>query len=82
MDLEKKDYFEFDAKAGGYFPFTGVMDNNKEIQEINVDRDNNTASIKYTDGYVFTVSATIVKTGNNFKITNIQKSWTKPNNGV
>ena len=75
MEFDKKDYFGFDAKSGGCFLFQGVMDNNKEIDRIIVDRDNSTATVKYTDGYQFSVSATITKDGNNFVVTNIQKSW-------
>ena len=34
MDNENKEYFGFNAHSGGYFPFEGVMDNDKEIDEI------------------------------------------------
>lgn len=70
-----RDYYDLKSYAGGYFPFDGVFDNNKQIQSISVDRDNSTATVNYTDGYYFTVSATITKSGNNYTISNIQKTW-------
>lgn len=83
---ENKDYFGFNAHSGGYFPFEGVMDNDKEIDEINVDRTNSIATVKYADGYTFSVSATITETASGYKISNVQKSWQAPqnnqNNGV
>lgn len=80
MEFDKKEYFGFDAKTGGCFFFQGVMDNDKEIDRIIVDRNNSTATVKYTDGYQFSVSATITKNGDNFVVTNIQKSWSYSQN--
>ena len=77
---ENKDYFKIREKAGGYFSFDGAFDNNKEIANIIIDRDNSIAVINYSDGYYFSVSATITQNGNNFTITNIKKAWGK-NNG-
>lgn len=80
MDYENKDYFEFKAQMGGYFPFSGVIDNNKQISRIDVDREHSVASITYTDGWKFTVRANITDVNNDgqvFIINNIRKEWSK-----
>lgn len=73
MDYDKKDYFGFNAQAGGYFPFEGVISNAKQINTIEIS--GNTAVINYNDNNEYSVSADVEKNSGVVTIKNLSESW-------
>lgn len=68
--------YTFSTTAGGYTQYTGVMDSAKQAQSVVVDSENNTVTVTFSDGHVYSYSATVEQSDNTFSIIDEGSSWT------
>ena len=69
------DDYTLSTTSGGYTQYTGIMESSKEAQSISVDTDNNTVTVTFTDGHIYTYAADVSQSDNTYSITNERSSW-------